>query len=72
MLKLAQKKEGMCIMQRCALLVLLALAFNAAAAEITLDGKLDEPLWKKTEKHTGFMKAKTRPGAPMWEAHPSY
>ena len=72
MLKLAQKKEGMCIMQRCALLVLLALAFNAAAAEITLDGKLDEPLWKKTEKHTGFMKAKTRPGADVVKAQTEF
>lgn len=64
--------ERMHIMQRCALMVLLALAFNAAAAEITVDGKLDEPAWTSAEKHSGFSRIQISGGLKIVKAQTEF
>ena len=45
-------------MKKYALFLILVLVLGAGAAEIALDGKLDEAIWQKQELHTGFVKAK--------------
>ncbi|MBR6372994.1 MAG: hypothetical protein IKS20_07420 [Victivallales bacterium] len=59
-------------MQMKSLLILLAMAVAACAAEITLDGKLDEAVWQKAEKHSGFVKAKMAGGSPDVKAQTEF
>ena len=54
------------------LLILLVMAVVACGVELTLDGKLDEAVWQKAEKHSGFVKAKQKQGSPEVKAQTEF
>ena len=59
-------------MQKLVWMVLLGLAFNAAATEITVDGKLDEPAWTSAEKHSGFSRIQISGGLKIVKAQTEF
>ena len=52
--------------------VLLAAVFTAGAAEITVDGKLNEPAWKQAEKHSGFSRIQISNGGKKVKAQTEF
>ena len=53
-------------------LILTAAVFSAGAAEITVDGKLDEPAWKQAEKHSGFSTIQIATGSKQVKAQTEF
>ena len=53
-------------------MILAAAVISAGAAEITVDGKLDEPAWKQAEKHSGFSRIQITAGSKQVKAQTEF
>ena len=53
-------------------MLLAAAVFTAGAAEITVDGKLEEPAWKQAEKHSGFSRIQITAGGKKVKAQTEF